>query len=147
MLGSVHQDEDLKRNPLTNGKAVEFFKRWRDIITLVSTLEGQASSNILDTFELDSKIGQSNIILNYNNKADIPLLILHDTTPDEVKNLLMSISDSKATADDRNPIRFLKMVPNLISNKLTHIINTSIRTNKIPAEWKVATNTPPPPPI
>ena len=54
----------------------------------------------------------------------------------------MAISDSKATGDDGIPICFLKMVPDTISNILTHIINVSIITGIIPKEWKTATITP-----
>ena len=92
--------------------------------------------------ELDSAIGPSNLILNYNNRPNIPLLKLQDTTEEEVKKLLMAISDSKATGDDGIPIRFLKMIPDIISTILTHIINTSIRTNVVLKDSKTATITP-----
>ena len=61
---------------------------------------------------------------------------------DEVRKLLMSISDSEATGDDGIPIHFLKMFPDTVSIILTHIINTSIDTGLIPNEWKTATITP-----
>ena len=54
--------------------------------------------------ELDSKIEQTDLQLNFQSKPNIPLLYLQNTTAEEVHKLLQSISDSKATGDDGIPI-------------------------------------------
>ena len=74
----------------------------------------------------------------FENRPDIPFLNLTPTTPEEVPKKLNKISDSKATGEDRIPIRFLEMVPHLTSKIITHIINLSLSTSQIPERWKTA---------
>ena len=83
-----------------------------------------------------AQIETSNLVLNYENKENVPFLAIVPTDPQEVLKELMKISDSKATGEDGIPIRFLKMVPDLTSKVISHIVNLSFITSKIPQGWK-----------
>ena len=72
--------------------------------------------------ELDWNIGDSALNLNYENKINIPLLYLQETDQEEVKKLLLSILDCKATGDNGIPIRFLKTAIDITSNIIAYVV-------------------------
>ena len=85
---------------------------------------------------LASNIRPSQLDLSYNAKSNIPWFNLQPISPQEVLELMMSISDSKATGDDSVPIRLTKMCSIVTSYTICHIVNLSIEHNIIPHEWK-----------
>ena len=87
---------------------------------------------------LANRIPTSDLELNFDNNPNIPLLELVETTPEEVRELLLGISDSKATGEDEIPVPFLKMAIDTTSNIICYIINLSFRTLTVPDKWKVA---------
>ena len=58
--------------------------------------------------KLASKIESTDLEVN-NQPYTAPQLLLTETTPEEVENLLLKISDSKATGEGGLPVRFLKL--------------------------------------
>ena len=57
---------------------------------------------------------------------------------DEIKKILHKMSSCKATGIDRIPAKFVKDGAEHICLPITHIINLSIHTNKIPNDLKTA---------
>ena len=107
-----------------------------DIVREINEFFANVGSN------LAADIEPSNLILDFTHKPNIPFLSIVPTTTEEVREQLMKISDSKATGDDGIPIRFLKMVPDITSRIIAHIVNLSFETSTIPNGWKLAVVTP-----
>jgi len=55
-----------------------------------------------------------------------------------VKELLLSIDTAKASGPDRLSGRLLKSTATSIAPAITRLFNLSLRTGKLPVEWKVA---------
>ena len=91
---------------------------------------------------LSEKIGNSQIVLDYTPKPNVPFLVLYPTTVENVEKYLMKIPDSKATGDDGIPIRFIKLTKSVTAKLICHIINRTIATSIIPQDWKNANITP-----
>ncbi len=87
-------------------------------------------------------MGDSQLVLNFDPRRNVPLLVLKKTTVEEVEKYLMGIPDPKATGDDGIPIRFIKMTRLISAKIICHIINLTIATNTIPLDWKSANITP-----
>ena len=92
--------------------------------------------------KLASNIPPSNLEMDLTINTDINQLVLKEVTVEQVEKELANIPDSKATGDDGIPIRFIKMTKLITAKIICHIINLTIRTNKIPLDWKSATITP-----
>ena len=58
------------------------------------------------------------------------------TTPDEVKNIIMSLDTSKATGPYNIPCQVLYALPTEISIILSEIFNQSFKTGKFPQALK-----------
>ncbi len=65
-----------------------------------------------------------------------------NTTVEEVKKLILNISNNKSTGIDGVPIRFLKMTIDTSSQILCFIINMSMETKTVPKGWKTCVLTP-----
>ena len=59
-------------------------------------------------------------------------------SPDDVRRILLSLDDNKATGPDRIPATLLKCCAPYISSSLSDLFNKSLSSGKIPAEWKVS---------
>jgi hypothetical protein len=57
---------------------------------------------------------------------------------EEVVTLLNSLSENKATGIDNIQARLLKICSPVISESLTYLFNLSLKTGKVPNEWKSA---------
>ena len=87
-------------------------------------------------------IPNSMLELNFDKNPDHPDFEFIEITDVDIKKLLFSISDEKATGNDGLPIRFLKMAHTTVVPILVHIINSSLRTLIVPHEWKTAVVSP-----
>ena len=58
------------------------------------------------------------------------------TTPDEVKNIIMSLDTSKATGPYSIPCQVLNALPTEISTSLSEIFNQSFKTGEFPQALK-----------
>ena len=76
--------------------------------------------------------------MNFEFNKDREKLEFQPTTEEEVKKLLLKISNAKATGQDGIPVRFLKDHIELSARIITHIINLSLRTLIVPEAWKAA---------
>ena len=63
---------------------------------------------------------------------------LHRTSYQNVLKQLKLLRNDISTGPDEIPIRFVKMVAEILCSPLTHIINAFIENNKFPSLWKVA---------
>ena len=59
-------------------------------------------------------------------------------TPDEVKNILLSLDDNKATGPDNIPAKLLRCSAPQICSSLCDLFNLSLKCGKIPAAWKIS---------
>ena len=91
---------------------------------------------------MSNSIGNSSIEVYFTPNPNIPLLTLTPTTVEEVEKFLMKIPDSKPTGDDGPLIRYIKCTKLKSAKIICHIINLTVKTNKIPLDWKNASITP-----
>jgi hypothetical protein len=80
-----------------------------------------------------------------SNQSDFPKyppFKFEEITPDSVNKQLQHLDSRKATGTDNLNARLLKDGAHIISFPLAKIMNTSLRTGKIPLEWKQASVTP-----
>ena len=63
---------------------------------------------------------------------------LYQTTYDEVLKQLKLIRNDLSTGPDEIPMRYIKLVDDVICSPLTHIINAFIEDNSFPSLWKIA---------
>jgi len=68
--------------------------------------------------------------------SDFPEELL--CTEEEVSELLLSIDTAKASGPDRLSGRMLKSTATSIAPAITRLFNLSLRTGRLPVEWKVA---------
>lgn len=59
-------------------------------------------------------------------------------SPDDVRRILLSLDDNKATGPDRIPAKLLRCCAPYISSSLSDVFNKSLSTGRVPAEWKVS---------
>ena len=59
-----------------------------------------------------------------------------DITPEEVKNILLSLDDNKATGPDSIPAKLLRYCVPAMCSSLCDLFNLSLKCGKIPAAWK-----------
>jgi hypothetical protein len=59
-------------------------------------------------------------------------------TPDEVKNILLSLDDNKATGSDNIPAKLLRCYAPQICTTLCDLFNQSMKVGKIPTAWKTS---------
>ena len=59
-------------------------------------------------------------------------------TPDEVKNILLSLDDNKATGPGNIPTKLLRCSAPQIYSPLCDLFNLSLKCGKIPAAWKIS---------
>ena len=59
-------------------------------------------------------------------------------THQEVLKQLKTLRSDCSTGADRLPVKYIKLVAELIASPLTHIINTYIVNNSFPRVWKLA---------
>ena len=70
--------------------------------------------------------------------ADSDCFHLHHTSYQNVLKQLKQLRNDISTGPDEIPIRFVKMVAEILCSPLTHIINALIENNKFPTLWKIA---------
>jgi hypothetical protein len=58
-------------------------------------------------------------------------------SPDDVRHILLSLDDNKATGPDRIPATLVKCCAPCISSSLSDLFNKSLSSGKIPVEWKI----------
>jgi len=63
-------------------------------------------------------------------------------TEEEVLDLLLTVDTSKATGSDGISGRMLKSITYYIAHGLTELFNLSIRTGRIPQQWKTSSVVP-----
>ena len=59
-----------------------------------------------------------------------------DITPEEDKNILLSLGDNKASGPDSIPAKLLRCFAPAICSSLCDLFNLSLKCGKIPAAWK-----------
>ena len=97
--------------------------------TLASTITG-SPVEIGDLFQhIDNTIPDNN---------DQESFTIQPTSYNEVMAILKSLRNDCSTGFDCIPIKYVKMVADILASPLTHIINNSIRNNMFPTEWKTA---------
>ncbi len=92
--------------------------------------------------KLAAEIPDSLLDTDYSFDNSRSTLKLRCTNVNEIKKLLLRIPDKKSTGLDGIPIRFLKLVADLSSNIICHIVNRSIITGTVPHGWKKCCITP-----
>ncbi len=91
---------------------------------------------------LACKIPPSQLELDLNPNPEIPFLELQHVNMEDVKKLIMNISDSKATGEDEIPVKYLKLTINTVAPIICHVINRNITTKIVPKSLKTAKITP-----
>ena len=120
--------------------------------TCITSLNGKTEStdmaNELNRFfsdigpNLAAKIPESMLVPDYTFDNSRPVFVFTPCDAEEVEKLLMKIPSNKSTGLHGVPIKFLKMVPDIICPLLVHIINLSLTTCTVPSQWKAACLTP-----
>ena len=133
-------------------KALKHFLNNSKISNKITCINGKTdaegiANEINDYFidigsNLSDKIPNSTLELNLDKNLNYTELQLQLTTVEEIEKQLKKIPDSKATGDDGIPIRFIKLTSLITAKIICHIVNLTITTNIIPADWKSATITP-----
>ena len=72
---------------------------------------------------------------NYEFDQSRPVFEFQMTSVWEVKELLLQIPSNKSTGLDGILIKFMKLIPDLMSQVLCHIINLSLQFKKVPIKW------------
>ena len=57
---------------------------------------------------------------------------------DDVQRALLSLGDNKATGPDKIPAKLLRCCAPYISSSLADLLNRSLTSGSVPAEWKVS---------
>ena len=106
-----------------------------------------------DSIDMASKINDSFCNIGPNLAASIPQSILElnlepdplrepfhfkNVTVNDVKSLLMKMSNSKAMGEDGVAVWLMKLCPETIAEILSHIINLSLTNCIVPDGWKSA---------
>ena len=63
---------------------------------------------------------------------------LAPVSPDQVKKIITTLKNSKASGIDMVDTYIVKLVKDDITPAVCHIVNLSIQTNKFPTKWKIA---------
>ena len=63
---------------------------------------------------------------------------LRKVTHREVLQLLKSMRSDSSTGPDQIPVKFIKLVADIIASPITHILNEQILRNSFPTAWKTA---------
>ncbi len=118
------------------------------ISNLNGKMDNMDMANELNKFfvEVGSKLADEipHAVIEQNYEFDHirPIFEFQMTTIEEVKELLNKIPNNKSTGLDGIPIKFMKLVPDLMSRVLCHIINLSLSLRKVPIKWKKGCITP-----
>ena len=144
--------EEHKQDPKKLWKILRLLVGSGKSKTKIMSLNGRTGnedmSNELNRFfseigpNLASQIPDSLLNQNYEFDNSRPTFKFIPVTLDEIIKLLMKIPNSKSTGLDGVPIRFLKLVPDIICPMLQHIINLSFFRMIVPQQWKSACITP-----
>ena len=79
-----------------------------------------------------------NLINSLPSDCNASTFNLRLVTYNEVVNNLKSLRSDCSTVSDQIPVKFIKLVVDLIASPLTHIINSFISSSSFPATWKIA---------
>ena len=102
-------------------------------------LTSNAASIVNNLPACSAQFGQRQVVEFYRNKhLTEDMLSLANVTIGQVSKILLSTSSSKATCLDEIPAKYLKYGSSVIYKLLTHIINLSINTGRIPDDLKMA---------
>ena len=87
---------------------------------------------------LNTQDDLQNLINSLPSDCNASTFNLRLVTYNEVVNNLKSLRSDCSTGSDQIPVKFLKLVVDLIASPLTHIINSFISSSSFPAAWKIA---------
>ncbi len=127
---------------------LEVPKGKNNIQGLMGNYDPKNMANIMNDYLTDigtnllAEMPESLLDVNYDFDNSREKFAMVDTNVEEVKNLMLKISNNKSTGIDGVPLRFLKMVIDVTAPILCYIINLSMRTMKVPRGWKTCVLTP-----
>ena len=78
------------------------------------------------------------LIDNFPDPAGPPLFKLRTVSPGQVVQVLKSLRSDSSTSPVQIPVKFLKMVAEIIAGPITEITNNCTRKYYIPLIWKKA---------
>ncbi|CAB4004229.1 Hypothetical predicted protein, partial [Paramuricea clavata] len=128
--GALIQIKDAPRHMNIQGCITEFVKLLKlNAVSAVSSASAERFFSCLEEYEDHPSI--TTIPLS-ETLSDIHI------TPDEVKNILLSLDDNKATGPDNIPAKLLRCSAPQICSSLCDLFNLSLKCGKIPAAWKIS---------